>query len=102
MKGRSPSVSEKRHMNAVQALGCVCCRLDLGVFSPAEIHHVIGKTKPGAHMKVLPLCYRHHREGSDKEEYVSRHPHKRAFEDRYGKEEYLLEQTFSLMRGASE
>lgn len=90
MKGRTPTADEKRHMDAVQAMGCIVCRLELSVFSPAEIHHTDGKTKPGAHKRVMPLCFRHHREGVCCDEYVSRHPFKAEFERRHGAEEELL------------
>jgi len=56
MKGRTPTTAERRHMAAVAALGCVVCRREFGVYSPAAIHHTDGKTKPGAHMKSLGLC----------------------------------------------
>jgi len=35
----------------------------MGIETPPEytlIHHTIGKTVPGAHFKVLPLCEHHH------------------------------------------
>ena len=63
LKGRKPTVSEQRHMTAVAALGCCVCRRELGVHSPAAIHHTEGRTKPGAHMIVLPLCPTHHQTG---------------------------------------
>tara|TARA_Y100001951_G_C11243273_1_gene241844 strand:- start:417 stop:731 length:315 start_codon:yes stop_codon:yes gene_type:complete len=97
MKGRNPNKKEKDHMDTVQQLGCIVCRNEYGVFSPAEIHHVYGKTKKNAHLYVLPLCFRHHREGIDCELFSSRHPFKRQFEERYGKEEDLLEQVQELL-----
>ena len=90
MKGRTPTSDEKAHMSKVAALGCICCLNEMGVQSPAEIHHIDGKTKPGAHYHVLPLCYLHHRAGVDCDEYTSRHPDKRRFERRYGTEIDLL------------
>ena len=63
MKGRKPTAAEQRHLSAVAELGCCVCRRELGVFSPAAIHHTTGKTKPGAHMLVLPLCGAHHQTG---------------------------------------
>jgi hypothetical protein len=80
-------------MDSVSQMGCIVCKLHYDCFTPAEIHHISGKTKPGAHLKTIGLCYRHHREGVNNEMYVSRHPNKREFEKRYGTEEYLLEQT---------
>lgn len=89
LKGKAPNKAEKEHMARVADLGCVVCRmLGLGCV-PAEIHHIEGKTKKGSHMKVLPLCFEHHRRGGDKEP-ISRHPYKKRFENAYGTEEELL------------
>ncbi len=63
---------------------------------PCEIHHVYGKTKPGAHFYVLPLCFQHHRMGSDKEP-ISRHPWKARFVATYGTEEHLLKLVDELL-----
>ena len=66
-------------------------------YVPCEIHHVIGKTKPNAHLSVLPLCFEHHRRGENNPIYVSRHPYKAEFEKRYGKEKDLLEQVDNMI-----
>ena len=49
-------------------------------------------------MRVLPLCYRHHREGGNNELFASRHPYKKEFEKRYGTEEELLEKVEQLLQ----
>ena len=77
MKGRNPTKVEQYHMDKVQQLGCIVCR--------------------NAHMKVLPLCYEHHRSGIDCERYTSRHPFKAKFVSRYGTEEELLEQVEKIL-----
>jgi hypothetical protein len=62
MKGRNPTADEKRHMTAVNSIGCIAC-LNMGYETPPDytlIHHIDGKTKPKAHFKVLPLCDNHH------------------------------------------
>ena len=81
----------------IAELGCIVCYLEKGIFTPTEIHHPVGRTK-GGDMKTYGLCFWHHREGSDCEEYTSRHPYKFAFEDRYGTEEWLLERTNDLIK----
>ena len=88
MKGRTPTAEERRHMAAVAELGCVVCRIHLGVFSPACIHHTEGKTRPGAHLRVLPICGIHHTLGGHG---VARHAGKAEWERRYGTEAELLE-----------
>ena len=90
MKGRTPTREEQRWMDDVRELGCIVCRKFQSTYAPAEIHHVDGKSKPGAHFHVLPLCYWHHREGNESVMYVSRHPHKARFEAAYGTEQQLL------------
>ena len=66
LKGRTPTAIERRLMNKIGALPCVCC-LAQGVESlgnvihgPVALHHVEGRTKEWAHAKVLPLCQYHH------------------------------------------
>ena len=98
MKGRTPRKYEKQHMDKVQQLGCIVCRKFHNVFSPAEIHHIGGKTAKNAHLYVLPLCYRHHREGHNNELFVSRHPYKREFQQRYGTEKELLREVNALLQ----
>ncbi len=83
---------EKLHLDRVQQLGCIVCRLEYKWYSPAEIHHIIDGNKRKGHFYVLPLCPSHHRGGSDGVggQYVSRHPYKARFEDKYGQESDLL------------
>ena len=92
MKGRQPTKAERQHMDRICQLGCVVCRKDMDVFSPAEVHHITGKTTPDAHMKTIALCSRHHRIKSNDGAWVSRHGDGRsAFEARYGRENDLLD-----------
>jgi len=97
MKGRAPTKAERLHMERVAELGCIVCRMRGFPGCPAEIHHVEGRTKPDAHLKVLPLCYHHHRGGKDAEP-ISRHPYKHRFQEAYGTEQRLLSEVDSLLR----
>ena len=97
LTGRAPTKAEKAHMTAVAALGCVVCRRDLGVYSPCGIHHTDGKTKPGAHMLVLPLCSAHHQTGGYG---VAFHAGKAEWEKRYGTQQELLDWTRKQKEGA--
>ena len=90
LRGRSPTADEKRHMAAVAALGCCVCRREFGIYSPAGIHHTDGKTKPGAHKRVLPLCDKHHQTGGYG---VAFHAGRVEWERRYGTQEELMEWT---------
>ena len=96
MKGRTPTAAERHHMHAVAALGCCVCRRECEVFSPAAIHHTTGKTSPGAHMRVLPLCGAHHQTGGYG---VALHAGKAEFERRYGSQAELLEWVASRIVG---
>lgn len=97
MKGRNPNKQEKMWMDSISRVGCIVCNIFYDCHTPAEIHHIDGKTKPEAHLKTIPLCYRHHREGVKNDLYVSRHPFKHEFEERYGTEENLLEKVKELL-----
>ncbi len=97
MQSRTPTKQEKLWMSKVAELGCIVCHEFYQVYSPAEVHHLDGKTKPLAHLKTIGLCYRHHREGVNNDMYVSRHPFLNEFEKRYGTQESLLEKTHELL-----
>lgn len=83
--------SEALHLDRVQQLGCIACWID-GLYSPAEIHHLLEGGRRIGHKYVLPLCFPHHRGGFDGAgaSAVSRHPYKARFESKYGTEQELL------------
>jgi Recombination enhancement, RecA-dependent nuclease len=91
MKGRPPTAEETRFMDAIASLGCVACAKD-GWYSPVvSIHHIAGRTKPGAHMFVLPLCGPHHQQDdADPMGRISVHGNKARFEAKYGTQYELL------------
>jgi rubredoxin len=97
LKGRSPTKEEKEWMDKISEFGCIICKLFYDCHTPPEIHHIDGKTKPQAHLMTLPLCYKHHREGANNEMYVSRHPFKKEFEKRYGRQKDLLQKLRELL-----
>ena len=90
MKSHKPTKKEQEWMDKIQDFGCVICQRTFRTYSPAEIHHIEGKTAPGSHLLTIPLCYAHHRGGEDNLLYTSRHPFKKKFEKRYGSEYDLL------------
>ena len=87
MKGRPVTDAEKVLHDRIAQMGCVACRHD-GIFNTyISIHHVHGRTKPGAHMHVLPLCAPHHvNDGTA----LAVHGHKRLWEEKYGKQDDLV------------
>lgn len=101
MKGRNPTAAEKRFHDQLASLGCIACRID-GNHNPiVSIHHIDGRTKPGAHMRVLPLCAGHHQDGYGIPGLIAVHPYKRRFEDRYGSQYELLAMCEQLLEQAA-
>lgn len=90
MKGISRTAAEVELHDRIAQLGCICCRIE-GIENPwISIHHCNGRTRPGCHQDVLPLCGPHHQKEFP---YVlARHGNKRAWEAKYGKEYDLVEQ----------
>jgi len=90
MKGKTPTKAETEFHNRLAQLGCIACYLD-GVYQDqVSIHHIDGRTKPGAHMKVLPLCAGHHQDGTGIPGLIAVHPWKARFEKEYGRQDELL------------
>lgn len=60
LKGRTPTAAERVVMDALGKLPCIAC-LQHGKESPLiSLHHIDGRTKPGAHLLQIPLCVYHH------------------------------------------
>lgn len=79
-------------------IGCIACRKD-GNFNPeVSIHHVHGRTAPGCHKKVLPLCGPHHQQDdTDKMGRIAVHPWKSQWEAKYGNQDDLIEEVYLLI-----
>lgn len=87
MQGIAVSDEEKRLHDLICSMGCVACRYE-GIFNThVSVHHVHGRTRPGSHMHVLPLCEPHHQKNSDT---LAVHGSKKRWEDRYGKQDDLV------------
>ena len=89
MKGTSPNRTEKLYHDALaNTIGCIACRQDgQPVSNHVSIHHIDGRTKPGCHKKVLPLCAQHHQhDDSDPAGRIGIHPWQARFEARYGRQ----------------
>lgn len=72
-------------------IGCIACLLDGFRNTYVSIHHIDGRTKPGCHLLVLPLCAPHHQQDdSDMACRIAVHPNKARFEARYGSQFELL------------
>jgi len=95
VKGRNATEAEKRHMEKVRELGCIAC-MNMGIHTPPEytcIHHIDGKTKAGAHFKVLPLCDNHH----SRYQKTGLHYNPTEWQEIHGSQMKLLAQVDSLI-----
>lgn len=91
MKGTTPTRKQKAMWTKLAEVGCICCLKD-GRFNPhVSIHHISGRTSPGAHDKVLPLCGFHHQQ-DDRSGVIAVHPNKARFQQEYGDQYDLLEE----------
>jgi hypothetical protein len=86
----------KTHMNNVANLGCIVCRNNGILDSPAELHHIragAGAGKKSSDFEVIPLCFNHHSaQGID-----GFHKHPRTWQKKHGTEVELLEQVEKLL-----
>lgn len=91
MKGRTPTAEELRVMDAIGSLGCLACAADGNANPWISLHHLDGRTKPGAHLKVIGLCGPHHQQDdTDPMGRIAVHPNKARFERKYGSQYDLL------------
>ncbi len=99
MKGRTPTVEERRVMDAIAQIGCIACLKD-GQANPwISLHHIDGRTKPGAHLLVLPLCAPHHQQDdTDPLQRPSVHGRKATFTARYGTELDLHAECIAMVK----
>ena len=86
MKGRSPTVREKEHMDTVAQGGCYCCK-QMGIENThVSIHHTKGRTSKQAHYHVIALCSEHH----DYFQPEGLHNNKARWEAKWGKQKDIV------------
>ena len=98
MKGKTPTKAERQLHDQLASLGCIACRKDGIANHQVSIHHVDGRTKPGAHTQVLPLCAGHHQDGTGAPGLIAVHPWKARFEKRYGSQADLVAECMELLQ----
>ena len=97
LKMSNPTKKEKEYWGKICKIGCIVC-LKNGIYSPyVSVHHINGRTKRGAHMNVLPLCFSHHMGGT--KENPSIHPWKARFIRLHGTQESLKTMVDNLLDG---
>lgn len=98
LKGRAPTAEERRFMDLAGSVPCLACSKDGRENHAISLHHISGRTAPGAHLLVLPLCPAHHQQDdSDPLGRISVHGAKKSFVDRYGSEMDLLAELRALL-----
>ena len=92
-KQRPVTAQEKLYWSRLaEEVGCIACLLDGNRNTYVSIHHIDGRTKPGCHGLVLPLCAPHHQQDdTDPMGRVAVHPNGARFEIRYGSQMELKE-----------
>ena len=110
LKGRAPTVIEKKLGNKIGDIGCICCLNKKWYTSDmaeqestkfVSLHHVDGRTKEWAHAKVLPLCAYHHDTPAPNhapDELTPIHRgNKKEWIDFNGTEDELLKQVYDMI-----
>ena len=90
MARKRPNKIERERLATIGNMPCYACFQD-GRETNAEVHHIRTQTGLGlrpSHFATIPLCPTHHRYGK-----VSVHLGKKAFVERYGTEQEILEKT---------
>jgi|TARA_A100001388_G_scaffold275412_1_gene260903 hypothetical protein len=85
---KKPNKLERQRLKTIGEMPCYACFQD-GRETNAEVHHIRTQTGLGlrpSHFATIPLCGFHHRYGK-----VSVHLGKKAFVERYGTEQEILE-----------
>ena len=85
----------KKHYEKVASLCCLACRINGVNNTPAELHHPYGRCGDNE-FKVIPLCPPHHRSGNH-ESPVSAHGNGKAFYQKYGSKDDLLNMVDDLL-----
>jgi hypothetical protein len=98
LKGRPPTAAERAFMDQAGKVPCLACTKDGRENRHVSLHHVDGRTKPGAHFLVLPLCAPHHQpDDTDPLERVALHGSKKVFGQMYGTERELLAELYRML-----
>lgn len=99
-KQRAVTAAERDLWHRIAALGCCACAIDGNENPFVSIHHVDGRTKPGCHERVLPLCAQHHQQDdTDPLGRIAVHPFKHRFEAKYGSQADLLQAQLTKLGG---
>lgn len=92
--------AEQEWMDAITAIGCICCLLFFAApGTPGAVHHLLRGGRRIGHLFSICLCDPgHHQKAPAGSGKISRHPYKARFERAYGTEASLLEKSRELVR----
>ena len=89
---KKPNLAKRKHYQAVVSVGCIVCRLHYGVHSDPCIHHLTGAGMGKRDEdRVIGLCHEHHQGNTGV------HHNTKVFEEKFGTQEYLLEEMNKLI-----
>jgi hypothetical protein len=105
---KPPTKAERDRMDAIKAYGCIACRSQHGHdwISPCEVHHMLRGNKRIGHHATIGLCPAHHTglppfpmTRAERLETIGPcwHKERRAFRERYGSDQYLIDLTSELI-----
>lgn len=89
-------MAKKERFQKLHDLGCIVCRLYLGVYTEPCIHHIrdgMGMSQRNTDENTIPLCPNHHQYADGTSKYrreVAYHKSPKEFENKYGTEKELL------------
>jgi hypothetical protein len=87
---RTPTKAEREWMDKIVEYGCIACRMDGVEPRPTAVHHILRGGRRLGHLFTLGLCDPGHHQNGAQFGFISRHPNKAAFEEKYGAEAELL------------
>lgn len=89
----------KKRFDAISRIGCIVCRNEMGIYTPALVHHLLGQEngrkmgRKATDDKTIGLCLHHH------DGFLGIHRlGKRAWEEKFGTQADMLEQTNDILR----
>lgn len=106
---KAPTKFEQLRFEAMSNVGCCACWLEGRSFVPGEVNHIVKGRKRLGHLSSYLLCAYHHRNvppcdglkhGEAEERFGPSLAHSpKAFHEKYGSDEELLELQNKLIEG---
>ena len=91
----NPTKAESRRMEIIKSeIGCIACWIDVNMYCPPAIHHLLDTGRRRGHRYTIGLCEGaiDHHQGNN-----GIHRAKRSFREKYGTDDELLRMTNDLI-----